>query len=128
MTAVDLALPPPNEGSAEVAERVAAARQRQTDRYSDIEPGRRPLNVDATGNDLDQFATPDEPGQSLIAEAAATFQLSARAYHRVLKVARTIADLEASDRVRRIHIAEALSYRRRAAEDANTARSGALAQ
>ena len=128
VTAVDLALPPPNEGSAEVAERVAAARQRQTDRYSDIEPGRRPLNVDATGNDLDQFATPDEPGQSLIAEAAATFQLSARAYHRVLKVARTIADLEASDRVRRIHIAEALSYRRRAAEDANTARSGALAQ
>ena len=128
VTAVDLSLPPPSEGSAEVAVRVAAARRRQTKRYADPGSGRRPLNVDATGLDLETYATPDAPGASLIADAAATYKLSARAYHRVLKVARTIADLEGSERVRRVHVAEALSYRRRPAEDANSARSGALAQ
>lgn len=125
---MDLSLPPPSEGSAEVATRVTAARRRQTERYDAPGSGRRPLNVDATGADLENYATPDAPGASLIADAAATYKLSARAYHRVLKVARTIADLEGSEKVRRVHIAEALSYRRRPAEEENTARSGALAQ
>ena len=128
VTAIDLALPPPSEGSADVAKRVAAARVQQAERYADVStPAHRCLNVDATGAELDAHAAPDAAGEALIADAAAKFNLSARAYHRVLKVARTIADLEASDQVRRVHVAEALSYRHRPAADMETARSGALA-
>jgi len=129
VTAVDLTLPPATEGSAEIAARVAAARARQAARYTGCEPsGRRALNVDATGQELTEFAATDAAGSRLIADAATRFSLSARAYHRVLKVARTIADLDASETVRRVHIAEALSYRRRPADADTTARSGALAQ
>ena len=129
VTAMDLTLPAPSEGSADVAVRVDAARQRQAARYAMAEAhGRRALNVDATGEELTTFAAPDAAGQALISEAASAFNLSARAYHRVLKVARTIADLEASDQVRRIHVAEALSYRRRPPQAETTARAGALAQ
>lgn len=129
VTAVDLSLPVPSEGSAEVASRVAAARTRQTARYADAEDqGRRALNVDATGEELNRFAEPDAAGQAMIAEAARKFSLSARAYHRVLKVARTIADLDGSEQVRRSHIAEALCYRRRSARADSTATTGALAQ
>lgn len=128
VTAVDLTLPPATEGSAEIAARVAAARARQAARYAGCEPsGRRALNVDATGQELTEFAATDAAGSRLIADAATRFSLSARAYHRVLKVARTIADLDASETVRRVHIAEALSYRRRPADADTTARSGALA-
>ena len=59
-------------------------------------------------------ATPDEPGRKLLADAAAAMRLSARGFHRVLKVARTIADLAGAEQVGRIHVAEALSYRRQA--------------
>nr|WP_070961385.1 YifB family Mg chelatase-like AAA ATPase [Hyphomonas sp. Mor2] len=129
VTAIDLTLPAPTEGSADVAARVAAARDRQARRYRDAsETARRALNVDATGPDLEVHAALDTAGQRLIADAASTYKLSARAYHRVLKVARTIADLEACDQIRRVHVAEALSYRRRSAEEANTARSDTLAQ
>jgi magnesium chelatase family protein len=129
VTAIDLALPTPREGSAEVAARVAAARRLQADRYAGTTASsHRGLNVDATGPELEAVATPDAAGQLLITDAATKFSLSARSYHRVLKVARTIADLEACPQVKRIHIAEALSYRRRPVEEANTARSGALAQ
>lgn len=129
VTAVDLALPPPTEGSVDIAGRVAAARERQADRYADTtSAAHRRLNVDATGQELDSSATPDAAGQRLIADAAAKFKLSARSYHRVLKVARTIADLEACDQVRRVHVAEALSYRRRTETETGTAQAGALAQ
>ncbi|MEM9053800.1 MAG: YifB family Mg chelatase-like AAA ATPase [Pseudomonadota bacterium] len=129
VTAVDLTMPSPTEGTAEAASRVTLARNLQTERYGDpMDQTRRPLNVDATGDLLSQYAEPDEGGQHLIAEAASKLHLSARAYHRVLKVARTIADLDGSDAVRRLHVAEALSYRRRAPAEAQTARSGALAQ
>jgi len=114
VTATDLALPPAAEGSREVAGRVAGARAVQAERFAvAAAAGRRPLNADAGVGDLETHAAPDERGAALLSEAIQSFALTARGYHRVLKVARTIADLDGSDGVRRLHIAEALSYRRR---------------
>jgi magnesium chelatase family protein len=109
VAAADLVLPPPAEGSAEVRRRVQAARQVQTRRYEGR--GVR-TNAEADGELLDGVATPDEPGRRLMAQAAEAMRLSARGFHRVLRVARTIADLSGSEDVRRVHVAEALSYRR----------------
>jgi magnesium chelatase family protein len=108
----DLALPPPAEGSAEVAARVAAARDIQEARYADFaSEGGPSLNAHAEGELLDKVASPDEAGLRLLTEAAERMRLTARGYHRVLRVARTLADLEGSEGVRRIHVAEALAYR-----------------
>jgi magnesium chelatase family protein len=110
--AADLVLPPPAEGSVEVAARVAAARAIQTARF---EGHNARTNAEADGELLDSIATPDEPGRKLLAQAAEAMRLSARGYHRVLRVSRTIADLAGAETVTRVHVAEALSYRRRAA-------------
>ena len=111
VSAADLALPPPAEGSEEVAARVLAARQRQTARAE--QTGVR-SNSDLDGDALESFATPDGPGRQLLMQAATAMRLSARSYTRMLRVARTIADLAGAERVGRIHVAEALSYRRQA--------------
>ena len=119
--AVDLIAPAPREGSAEVAARVAAARALQGERYAMMgQPGVR-LNAEADGDVLEAVARPDDAGLKLIREAADAMNLSARGFHRVLKVARTLADLDGAEAVRRIHVAEALSYRQRLAAFATAA-------
>lgn len=105
VSAADLALPPPAEGSAEVAARVAQARAVQAAR------GVR-SNAELEGEALESHASPDEAGRALLLQASTALRLSARSYTRVLRVARTIADLAGSEQVRRLHVAEALSYRR----------------
>jgi magnesium chelatase family protein len=108
----DLALPPPAEASAAVARRVAAARARQGMRYAGLPPERRiRTNAEADGALLDEIAMPEPAGSALLQRAAERLRLSARGYHRVLRVARTLADLDGAATVTRRHIAEALSYR-----------------
>jgi magnesium chelatase family protein len=113
VAASDLALPPPAEASADVAGRVAVARKRQSARYAKLATERRiRTNAEADGTLLDEVATPEEAGRTLLTRAAERLRLSARGYHRVLRVARTLADLDGAPIVARRHIAEALSYRR----------------
>lgn len=109
----DLTLPPAAERSVTVAARIAAARTRQRERYAQGANGTAiRTNAEAEGELLDRHARPDEAGRRLLVEAADRLKLSARGYHRTLKVARTLADLDGADGVKRNHIAEALSYRR----------------
>ena len=109
----DLSLPPPAEGSTEVARRVAAARERQTARFASVPEDKRPRsNAELDGEMLEHFAAPEAAGRALLTDAAERLKLSARGYHRVLRVARTLADMEGAATVSRLHVAEALSYRR----------------
>ncbi|MCH7935867.1 MAG: YifB family Mg chelatase-like AAA ATPase [Proteobacteria bacterium] len=113
----DLDLPPTAESSADIRARVARARETQKARYRKW-GGETPVrtNSDADGRLLDDVAKPDDAGRKLLVEAAERLGLSARGFHRVLRVARTLADLDGAapedSRLGRLHIAEALSYRR----------------
>jgi magnesium chelatase family protein len=105
----DLDIPDHGESSAGVAARVAAAREAQAVRYAGADGVR--VNSDAEGRLLEDVATPDSEGRALLARVAERFGLTARGYHRVLRVARTIADLAGDAQVRKPHVAEAVSYR-----------------
>ena len=116
VSAADLVLPAPTEGSAEVRARVLAARECQRQRYATLAPKgvgapKIRTNADCSGHLLEQVAMPDAEGMALLRQAADALGLSARGFHRTLKVARTIADLDSAETVGRMHVAEALSYR-----------------
>lgn len=105
----DLDLPAAGERSAVVAARVLKAREAAGARLAGHPSAR--VNADLEGALLEEVAAPDAEGRALLLRAAERFGLSARGYHRVLRVARTIADLDGSAAVRQPHIAEAISYR-----------------
>jgi magnesium chelatase family protein len=113
--ASDLTLPPPKETSADIAARVAATRDRQRARFARLGLPHLRTNAEADGELLDTIARPDKAGLKLLRDAADAMNLSARGYHRVLRVARTLADLDGKDAIAGLHIAEALSYRQRLA-------------
>ena len=118
VTAADMALPPPAEGTAEAAERVARARTIQLARAAEAGETASPLNAQASGDRLDAIADLDAPARALLSKAAEGAGLTARGWTRTLRLARTIADLEDAASVRRVHLAEALIYRRMSAEGA----------
>lgn len=112
VTAADLALPAPSEGTAEAAARVTEARRLQTDRAERAGTGGAVLNALAEGDWLEAIVDLDAPARALLSRAAEAGGLTARGWTRTLRLARTIADLEGGGPVRRVHIAEALIYRR----------------
>ena len=127
VTAADLILPPPSEGSREVAARVARARDIQAERYAALGLAGVRTNAQAQGPVLEEVARADGAGLSLLRDAADAMHLSARGYHRVLRVARTLADLDGAEKVGRVHFAEALSYRALADEVARARHNAARA-
>jgi magnesium chelatase family protein len=112
---LDLSATARGEASAVIAERVAAARDVQKKRFESLLKDGAPAlrtNAEADGTLLEEIAAPEEAGRKLLHEAAERMKLTARGYHRVLRVARTVADLENAEQIARHHVAEALSYRR----------------
>ena len=108
----DLSLPPAREGSAEVAVRVAAARSRQSARLAELGAPQWRTNAEADGEILERAAPLEAGAAQLLRRAAEQLRLSARGWHRTLRVARTVADLDGADLIRRPHIAEAVALRR----------------
>ena len=111
VTALDLARPQKGETSAHVRERVIAARDRQLARCRKLGMSEPVPNARLPARVLEEVARPDAEGLTFLTEAAERLMLSARGYHRILRVARTLADLEGEEQVRRAHLAEALAYR-----------------
>jgi magnesium chelatase family protein len=111
LSATDLIRPAPAESSADVKERVGTARKIQAERYAALGQSRVRSNAQAGADLIEKVAGPERAGVRLLEDAAASMQLTARGYHRVLKLARTLADLDGAETVARIHVAEALAYR-----------------
>ncbi|MEL6336619.1 MAG: YifB family Mg chelatase-like AAA ATPase [Pseudomonadota bacterium] len=107
VSADTLALPPHRQSTDRVAARVAEARGAQVERA-----GEGAINATLDGEALDTAARPDDAGRQLLEQAAEKLRLSARGYHRILRLARTVADLEGAIAVARPHVAEAVAYRR----------------
>jgi len=121
VSAANLVLPPPSEGSAEVRARVTAARERQRARFAAHGAKGARTNAECSGRLLEAIAMPDEAGLALLRQAADALRLSARGFHRTLRVARTLADLDGAEGIGRLHVAEALSYRGEALREGKAA-------
>lgn len=111
VSAADLVAPNAAEDSAAVRARVTAARDVQRARFARLGAARVRTNAECSGTLLESVAMPDETGLALLKKASEQLQLSARGFHRTLRVARTLADLDGNERVGKLHVAEALSYR-----------------
>ena len=111
VSALDMIAPNDAEPSAAIAARVLKARNIQIERYLKLGEPTVHCNAAASAKLIELVAQPDEESKNLLLQAAEKFSLSARAYHRVLKVARTLADLGGSEPIKKPHIAEALGYR-----------------
>lgn len=111
VAAADLIAPGRAEASADVSRRVARARAIQDQRYRELGLETVATNAQASSAAIERVAAPDHAGAALLRDASDKLSLSARAYHRVLKVARTLADLDGAETVGRIHLAEAISFR-----------------
>ena len=111
VAASDLVMPCPVEDSAQVAMRVAAARNLQVTRLTALGHAHMRTNTDCSAAVIEDIAAPDVSGKKLLQDAVDAMRLSARGYHRVLRVARTLADLAGAETVGRSAIAEALGYR-----------------
>ncbi|AGF73931.1 Mg chelatase-related protein [Bartonella australis AUST/NH1] len=111
LTAMDLMQPEQSEKSCNVAKRVAQARAIQTKRFTTLSLPHIRTNGDCPAKIIEKIAVPDKNAMALLKDVSEKMHLSARAYHRILKVARTIADLDAETHLSRHHLAEAISYR-----------------
>ncbi|MEL7466016.1 MAG: YifB family Mg chelatase-like AAA ATPase [Pseudomonadota bacterium] len=111
VTPADLSGAPKGEPSASVASRVARARAAQEARFEEMGAKFR-TNAELQGDALEQVAAPDGEGRALLDKAAEALRLTGRGYHRVMRLSRTIADLDGSEGVKKRHVAEAASYRR----------------
>jgi magnesium chelatase family protein len=111
VTAAELSLPAPTTGSAEAAARVQRARTIQVQRYEALGLPQVRTNAECPTGLIDEIAVLDSAARPLLAEAAEKLRLTARGYHRVLKVARTLADLDGTGPILRRHIAEGMAYR-----------------
>lgn len=111
VSASDLIRPARAESSETVAARVARAREIQNERFGRLGVAGASTNAQCPPAIIENISAPDAAGMALLSDASEKLGFSARAYHRLLKVARTLADLEASETVGRIHLAEAISYR-----------------
>jgi magnesium chelatase family protein len=111
VSAFDLIKPSRSETSETVAQRVSRARAIQIQRYSALSLEPSLTNAYCSAKLIEQVAEPDASGLKLLRDASEQMRFSARAYHRILRVARTLADLDGSDKVGRIHLASAISYR-----------------
>jgi magnesium chelatase family protein len=121
VSATDLIRPAKSETSASVAIRVARAREIQRERFESAGAGGALTNAQCPPSLIETVAAPDQSGLALLQDASEKLGFSGRAYHRVLKVARTLADLDGSETVSRIHLAEAISYRMDSQRMANAA-------
>ena len=113
VSALDLTLPTPTQSSSDVAARVNAAREIQTERYHSMGLSNIRCNAEVDGEALEVVAVLDKAGKEVLSQAIEVMKLTARGYHRILRVARTIADLEGRAEISKIHISEALSYRQK---------------
>ncbi len=104
----ELSLPSAKEGNEEVAKRIAAARDIQTQRFK---KAKYPINAYASQDDFETFFKPESSAEATLIQAAEKWKFSARAYHRTLRVARTVADLMEDEIIERNHVLEALSLR-----------------